>query len=1477
MLVFQSYKPLQSSAPSLLTDMQMRQFLGGDETYFGARDAFIKASSDNKFATENETGFKLISTFSQKQLMAGPADFLSGKPIIIDLGSPPASKQAQGPYQATLIYYSQTLEGLRDYLWTEFGLDARLEPVKNSKDQTMGWRLVPQETSQEMQRKVKNVLQTAENGPETKKTTQETDVVQNTGQVPNPLGTVTPVVTGRMQGGDNLRNREEYNTLMRSFRDQLGRLVRYSNVDDLVSLDALRQGLVNSLNNLNFQINGLDKSVQSMYFERLAHDMQTMREGLPPYMQGVIAADGSLDANQLYASVYGLIQTVRTLNQVDYKMSMALQGPLGVTDIVELNKLYAQLGGDKQALRFVLAQRYGENGEGLAQARAALGLGTSGKPVEAQYLEIVKTMADVQHPELWQLSGVAAQRYPKSYLGDPGDASAIPPIPPTPGLLSATNQVLAPNSLVETRPSFDFIGRLAFLQLVNAEMPDSVHDAQLGQMMLSAMNMAPGHSALIWNKEFFLSVLGQIGPEASGVLSSEELAEYNNPATDAGRREQLLSKMGGVRQQVFNQAVLLLNAIYANSAPPQRYENSAQLMGLFEKLDVKGNVVSDLEVSNVVGLERGHPEVRTPLGFMQTPYQAQDITTLWAFAAAAYQPTSLFGGYSMFPQVQPNLPMQVSDLNYVFDRTEWAKEMFLSTMPSAWYLQGDYAPNYLGRRANYGMILGSMNEAYNIVGAKLISSLQPQYVSTTIQGGGHEGIGATDLSMAAQGRDFGQSASAEAFGEWGTTAKGTTYSPTQYTVFDQGVKDREYARLQASQIQLLGTNLWTALGTLNRNSQTNQKDAQGNPISVGGLDSSTTHWDYNGYLNSTFPFFADGTTIAFVNGRSDTFPPALGAGGLGAQETAARYDVDVFAKKASTWIRSIDKSRTDELMQVQVGGGKNTLQDLVRQYFAQVYTELGNEHRLDVAVEADQRSYTKSPGYESGTRYGAMLIYQPPGSPLAGGAIVSTAGNAAAFAGFDTQAHLVEGGFYSFNPNATPPLSVRQGAPLYYYPAYELYEPQPALVPNLLDKRRTFMASGTWLAVEQFRGTVFGGWRGQDNGLLVGEELLTRYSNMSSFFHFNRGRQLTEALITAGGKTKKLDLGALQLEDVRARAYGVRTPGIGDEAALNTFFKLPNGDEMMLSGRFSSKRIGTTPLQDRTTKGLFERYNTLMGQVGGLTLDTLMDVGKRQPAIRNVMNLALPLAADGVQLQPMNDLYTGWLANFSMGYKSKDKEYLNGLFTAGITEDGGTFVSGMTNIDKRVAFIAGMRIGGNETNTPDDAYRWLFGTKIRPNDNLAFYLYTSQLKNERMLSNITAEMRDLGLISASGGQDYYAVSMALGNRGFSGIINFSQISGLRSQEIGTRMALGASAYLALAYQSVVMPGVGGFNPADPLVQQALKQNLIPTSVSFDQFKADMYFNMGNNSILTLTGQLRQARGDYMPYDFYFGGRWSWSY
>jgi len=830
------------------------------------------------------------------------------------------------------------------------------------------------------------------------------------------------------------------------------------------------------------------------------------------------------------------------------------------------------------------------------------------------------------------------------------------------------------------------------------------------------------------------------------------------------------------------------------------------------------------------------------------------------------------------PKVNPYQPLQQTNMNYLMEYEQWEKNRFLSTMPNAWYLTTQYASNYLGRYANYGMILGEMNEAFAAVVSKHISSFSPLYGSAELQTGGSETTKAVDLRGTSQGRSWGQRAYGEIFGEWGAT-KGSVYSPTTYNVFDAGSSNRQFATLQASQLQLLGTNIWQTLGEFYRNANANERDAQGNKIRVGGLKDETSDWRLRQYLNSTFPGASDGTTIAFVNYDARTLSPTTGAGGLGQQSSTLNYDIDIFTKKGNTWLRTIDKGRTRDLLQSQVGGGETTLGDGVKQYFAQLYSQMGTKTRISTAGEVDERYYQINPAgsQPTNTRLGAMLIMQP-GATWASGGIKTTTDDWSALFGTDNNVNMVHGGFYSFNPAVMPTMmradrAVGLGATNYYYPTYELDEVQPSAMPNLTAEQRTYALSGTWLMLEQFRASLFGGWKGDDNSLLAGGKFDTKNSNIGAFFHFDENKALSETIITGGGRFKKLNLGMAEVEDVRTRAYVARLPGMQDEAAGGITFKAGKDSELSLFAKFNSTRYGTTPITERTARTLYAGWKNLDTKLGSITADQLLDINQRYSLFRTLMQDSQMLASDGVQRLPLDDLYTTWLANFSVAYRSPTSNWVG---TTAITEDGGTFLSGLYNYRDRVAFIGGVRIGGDEAKTPDDAYQWLLGGKIRPSDDLAFSLYIAPTKDNRMVGGVGGEMRDVFATSISAGHEYYNAYLSVGPRAYTGHIDLLKIGGLQSWEIGGRLALGASTYLALGYRQITTPGPKGLDRTDLLVQQALKQDLLPNQMSFDQLKMDIDFDLGYKNRFTLTGQMNNVMGKNTPYDFYFGGRWSMS-
>lgn len=159
MLLFQVYEtPKKLNTPkSVLTDNQQQIFLNGDNTKMGACDVLRDASKASQSSVEKEKKVVLISTFGDKQMQQAPADLLNGKSIEVDLGKRPTAAKAVRAYDATILYYSKTLESLRDYLWETYQINTEVEVTMDA-GKASGVRLVPQMTAQRMQTKVKEKL-----------------------------------------------------------------------------------------------------------------------------------------------------------------------------------------------------------------------------------------------------------------------------------------------------------------------------------------------------------------------------------------------------------------------------------------------------------------------------------------------------------------------------------------------------------------------------------------------------------------------------------------------------------------------------------------------------------------------------------------------------------------------------------------------------------------------------------------------------------------------------------------------------------------------------------------------------------------------------------------------------------------------------------------------------------------------------------------------------------------------------------------------------------------------------------------------------------------------------------------------------------------------------------------------------------------------------------------------------------------------
>ncbi|MDE1798501.1 MAG: hypothetical protein KGH63_03785, partial [Candidatus Micrarchaeota archaeon] len=635
-----------------------------------------------------------------------------------------------------------------------------------------------------------------------------------------------------------------YSNQVESIRQKFDELGRWANWDDLRVLTQDYAAINNLKIDLDQQLaNQRDPAVRKQYQDRLKADLSDIRSGLPEYLRGSINERGAIDLGQLKSATDSLKAAVQALNvfETDAGKTM-LQAQPSAADLSRLQGEFDQLQYSySNQLSFIMIQRYGPTGEGLSSTREFLGLAPSSDDAGLQYLAIMRDLlTDPAGRTL--IEGQWAQfqsKYAQSV--DPATGARVSQTAQT--LAASTTTVYdaqqnpdgSYSDVLSTRATYDPLGTLMFLR--NANRPDMLisDDNVLNEVVRAASLSSLFNTAAI--------------PSTSGAPAQQSNSNSQMPSglwSQLASDEKFMDLAGrtgdaSTQVQLVTSASLLLSRIQSTPAFAYdvRYDKRALLLSKFDGLSLTGNETTDLESKIYYGLPQGHVGIVSPYDFI-AKYFPTDYTALGDFARGMWRPVSLWSS-TLVPQVQREGQLQQTDLNYLFDLQSYYTRQFYSYMPTARYIQFSYGQNYLGLRANYGMLLGQMNEFFNDVVGTAPISYSPRRYTGQFAAGGSEASTALDAQYYAPGKVIGQQVYADAFYR-GATTPGSTYDLSKQTYLPyEASYQREFdAKLLASQMEGLNTRLWQALGTWSQTSA--NPNEQGG---VAGLPLATFSRDVN--------------------------------------------------------------------------------------------------------------------------------------------------------------------------------------------------------------------------------------------------------------------------------------------------------------------------------------------------------------------------------------------------------------------------------------------------------------------------------------------------------------------------------------------------------------------------------------------------------------------------------------------------------
>jgi hypothetical protein len=445
---------------------------------------------------------------------------------------------------------------------------------------------------------------------------------------------------------------------------------------------------------------------------------------------------------------------------------------------------------------------------------------------------------------------------------------------------------------------------------------------------------------------------------------------------------------------------------------------------------------------------------------------------------------------------------------------------------------------------------------------------------------------------------------------------------------------------------------------------------------------------------------------------------------------------------------------------------------------------------------------------------------------------------------------LIYGGFYSFRDMELPRVTGNSNQPAFYNSYY-----LPSVELDAVDYQRgekVMMGSATWLAIDKFRATVFGGWKADKQGGLGGWDVRVPNANFSSFLSFDGNGSLASGIVSIGGKTTRV--GFLGANEMNASIVASQREDKEQELNAISTFALKNGGRLTLAANlgpnFWKSNLNSTRVEDIT-----QRFSTISNQMATVAPGTLLNMNSRKDVLRGIRDNVFGVVDQAIIENPTYDLYQSMPMNISVAYKDKTQDW---AVTASVTSDKKLFTTGLFNFNNRVALMGGYRIGK---------------TKIKVNDDLAFSTYIAQTEDKRTIGNFDAAWRERISGSVALGKDYVKVHTLIGNERISGIVNYVNLNSvtgrLQSTEVAARLGLGTSLFLTGAYAYAQMPGINSIFQG-PAYDLASRNGLVFDKAKYDSFKTEAYYKLGGHVTLSATGQVYRQRGKNNPYDFYGG-------
>lgn len=1251
---------------------------------------------------------------------------------------------------------------------------------------------------------------------------------------------------------------------------QLGVLSKFSNYDDMNIVK-------NAIETMRYRMS----RIQDIYTDspgkeadlrkQLSNALSPFEGNLPEIYSGAIHQEDfaggrlyTLDVGALETARNRLSDTVLALNNMDSLLvTKVLQAEPSTSDLSGLKDAYSVLSSPslRLYLNHVLTERYGAQGEGLAALSEMLAVsdGRANSAVD-KYLNVLRQLAGGS-------GGIARRRAREAWITFDAtflSSSALDAdgnAPTTSDLaaemassLTSYNYLEGSGGSVSTgrRQTWDFYSQLMAAQTLSqvAYMGQS----ELLVAVLATKSMPAGTQYLYFGDKQFFDAAWRLKSSASSQTSVD--AQMPLDSQDSHARN--------IRMQIYNMAALYMSDLYASLPHALRYGRMSDLMGSFTSLASSGNILTHLKEENVFGTESGHIGLKTAWGF-RMPYLPEDFNSTLPFIDASFSQLSLFEN-RYEPYVNPYMAPYKTNLEYLFGYNEFLERRYHQLMPQSMIMQVYAYDNYLGLSSDYANVMGHMQQAFNdqLESADLGFGAREHGGMLAAQGTEKGYRGAAQYRRVGQAP--GQYLSADAFGRK-ESKKGSTYSPGAsgapglYSEFDTSTQTQYVGQLHASMIDM-GSRIWQGMGRFNSTSTEQMLDENGSPVEGYGFRVHKLERDMDLYLNSTFPGMKRGNMIVnFYERHRGMLPEKVPTGGR--KQEFELYDLDILVRLDQGWGRVIlSKDQFQHLLTDTEGKDMQPLQDVVKHYFAEYYQHYGANVRTDTAVEVDQRIYGISK-LRGNDRVGFMAILQP-GINAAGGVVSTTTGDKAVFAGGGSSAHIISGGFYSFNDEKASGIpKVGYGGAMpnygqYYIPGFRRNVTLPEITEN-----RTYVGSATWLAIDQYRANAFGGWKvkdAQNAGHVAGGQLQTKTTTTSLFMSFDKSNYLQEGLASAGGHIGRVAYSSYAYRP--NAAYGSGSAGVAVTIKTKEARNPKDASYLTLSARVREDAWKNQLPTEKTLTALQARIESLDSSITGSRASDMLDVNVRNSLYTNWLQQGKAIATDMVSNLPWYDLSYNWLASGSAGYQSPG---FNGKFTYALTTEGNFFYSALS-FKERFAVM-----GGYLAPTPKegrDPYEWFFNPKWKVAEGVTFGAIVSQTRDRKLISTVQASVEDAFGTSVSFGKEYWRVNLKVGPENFNGVVNFAELPKFNTAEAGLNVRFASAFYASAAFRNISIhnrPGDAGTNFAE--IQDAVRLGFMPESVNIQQGALGLTF-IGDKSTIDVTGTMTNIGYKGTPHDFF---------